>query len=113
MSATVLLGMARQRLIAWLGFVEIALGVFLAYLLAEAHGLAGVCIAIAVSGAVCLGWRFSSAAAVSSAYPSSSTFGWSCCLRVSVSKVGGKSGTTKVVDGLPKSSLPSVHGGLS
>jgi hypothetical protein len=32
---------------------------------------------------------------------------------VSVSKVGGKSGTTEVVDGLPKSSLPSVHGGLS
>jgi hypothetical protein len=33
--------------------------------------------------------------------------------RVSVSKVGGKSGTTEVDDGLPQISLPSVHGGRS
>ncbi len=54
-SATVLLGMARQRVIAWFGFAEIALGALLAYLLVGAHGLVGVCIAIAVSGAICRG----------------------------------------------------------
>ena len=54
-SATVLLGMARHRVLAWYGFAEIALGVLLAYLLVGKHGLVGVCIAIAISGAICRG----------------------------------------------------------
>ena len=55
-SGTVLLGMARHRVIAWLGFAEIGLGVMLAFLLVREHGLVGVCISIAVSGAVCRGF---------------------------------------------------------
>ncbi|MFO0888502.1 MAG: oligosaccharide flippase family protein [Isosphaeraceae bacterium] len=54
-SATVLLGMARHRILAWFGFLEVGLGACLAWLLVGSQGLVGVCIAIAVSGALCRG----------------------------------------------------------
>jgi hypothetical protein len=47
--------MAKHRVLAWFGFVEVILGAFLAWMLVGPQGLLGVCIAIAVSGAFCRG----------------------------------------------------------
>jgi O-antigen/teichoic acid export membrane protein len=54
-TSAMLLGMARHRVLAYLGLIEIGLSLSLAALFIEPYGLVGVCTAQAVAAAVCRG----------------------------------------------------------
>jgi O-antigen/teichoic acid export membrane protein len=54
-TTSMLLGMARHRVLAWLGIIEIVLGLGLAAVLISPYGLIGVCVAQAVSACLCRG----------------------------------------------------------